>query len=49
MSEQQSTILSVDLDDDRLLVHALTRETGQAVREGQLDAMVPRDVEEVAA
>ncbi len=41
--------VSVDLDDDRLLVHALTRETGQAVREGQLDAMVPGDVEEVAA
>lgn len=39
--------VSVDLDDDRLLVHALTRETGQAVREGQLDALVPRDVEEV--
>jgi multicomponent Na+:H+ antiporter subunit E len=40
--------VSVDLAGDRLLVHALTRESGQAVRAGQLDALVPRDVEEGA-
>jgi multicomponent Na+:H+ antiporter subunit E len=38
--------VSVDLEGDQLLVHALTRSSGQAVREGQLDMLVPTDVED---
>jgi multicomponent Na+:H+ antiporter subunit E len=37
--------VSVDLEGDELLVHALTLASGQAVREGQLDMLVPKDVE----
>ena len=37
--------VSVDLEGDELLVHALTLASGQAVREGQLDMLVPQDVE----
>jgi multicomponent Na+:H+ antiporter subunit E len=40
--------VSISLDGDELLVHALTRASGQAVRDGQLDLLVPTDVEEVA-
>jgi multicomponent Na+:H+ antiporter subunit E len=39
--------VSVALNGDELLVHALTRASGQAVRDGQLDLLVPSDVEEV--
>jgi multicomponent Na+:H+ antiporter subunit E len=39
--------VSVALIGDELLVHALTRASGQAVRDGQLDLLVPSDVEEV--
>lgn len=39
--------VSVLLQDDELLVHALTRESGQGVLDGQLDLLVPADVEEV--
>lgn len=39
--------VSVALEGDELLVHALTRASGQAVRDGQLDLLVPTDVEEV--
>ncbi len=39
--------VSVDLDGDQLLVHALTRAAGQGVRDGHLDTLVPADVEEV--
>jgi multicomponent Na+:H+ antiporter subunit E len=38
--------VTVDLDGDELLVHALTRASGQAVSAGWLDALIPRDVEE---
>lgn len=39
--------VSVLLQGDELLVHALTEASGQGVREGQLDLLVPADVEEV--
>lgn len=38
--------VTVDVQGDELLVHALTRASGQAVVEGQLDRLIPRDVEE---
>jgi multicomponent Na+:H+ antiporter subunit E len=37
--------VTVDLRGDELLVHALTRSSGQAVEDGQLDRMVPLDCE----
>jgi len=37
--------VTVDVNGDELLVHALTRASGQAVAEGQLDRLVPLDVE----
>ncbi|MBV6414369.1 MAG: hypothetical protein OMOMHJEC_02191 [Xanthomonadales bacterium] len=40
--------VTVDLCDDELLVHALTLASAQGVVEGQLDALVPTDVEEPA-
>lgn len=40
--------VTVDLHGDELLVHALTRASGQAVQDGVLDRLVPRDVEETA-
>ncbi len=40
--------VSIALNGDELLVHALTRASGQGVRDGQLDLLVPADVEEVA-
>ena len=38
--------VTVDLHGDELLVHALTHASGQAVEEGQLDKLVPRDRQE---
>jgi multicomponent Na+:H+ antiporter subunit E len=38
--------VTVDLQGDELLVHALTRSSGRAVEEGQLDRLVPIDCEE---
>jgi multicomponent Na+:H+ antiporter subunit E len=38
--------VTVDVEGDELLVHALTRASGQAVADGQLDRLIPRDVEE---
>lgn len=38
--------VTVDLHGDELLVHALTQASGQAVEEGQLDKLVPREREE---
>lgn len=38
--------VTVDLQGDELLVHALTRSSGQAVEEGRLDRRVPLDCEE---
>jgi multicomponent Na+:H+ antiporter subunit E len=38
--------VTVDLQGDELLVHALTEASGQAVVEGQLDRRIPQDVEE---
>jgi multicomponent Na+:H+ antiporter subunit E len=38
--------VTVDLRGDELLVHALTNASGQAVEDGQLDKLVPRDCEE---
>lgn len=40
--------VSVDLRGEELLVHALTRASGQGVRDGDLDRLVPADVEEAA-
>lgn len=37
--------VTVDVQGDELLVHALTRSSGQAVEEGQLDRLVPLDCE----
>lgn len=37
--------VTVDLQGDELLVHALTRAGGEAVAAGQLDRLVPRDGE----
>jgi multicomponent Na+:H+ antiporter subunit E len=37
--------VTVDLQGDELLVHALTRSSGQAVEDGQLDRRVPLDCE----
>jgi multicomponent Na+:H+ antiporter subunit E len=37
--------VTVDLQGDELLVHALTRSSGQAVEDGQLDRLVPLDCE----
>lgn len=37
--------VTVDVAGDELLVHALTRASGQAVVDGQLDELIPRDVE----
>lgn len=37
--------VTVDVQGDELLVHALTRESGDAVAAGQLDRLVPRDCE----
>lgn len=37
--------VTVDLEGDELLVHALTRASGEAVAAGQLDRLVPRDCE----
>lgn len=41
--------VSVDLRGDELLVHALTQGSGQGVRDGDLDRLVPPDVEEDSA
>jgi multicomponent Na+:H+ antiporter subunit E len=38
--------VTVDVQGDELLVHALTRNSGRAVEEGQLDRRVPIDCEE---
>jgi multicomponent Na+:H+ antiporter subunit E len=38
--------VTVDLQGDELLVHALTRSSGKAVEDGQLDRLVPIDCEE---
>lgn len=38
--------VTVDLQGDELLVHALTRSGGQAVEDGELDRRVPIDCEE---
>jgi len=40
--------VTVDVQGDVLLVHALTESSGQAVAEGQLDRAVPLDCEERA-
>jgi multisubunit Na+/H+ antiporter MnhE subunit len=37
--------VTVDLQGDELLVHALTRSSGKAVEDGQLDRRVPLDCE----
>ena len=41
--------VTVGLEGDELLVHALTRTSGDGVREGLLDRLVPGDVEEPSA
>ena len=41
--------VTVAMEGDELLVHALTRASGDGVREGQLDRLVPGNVEEPAA
>lgn len=38
--------VTVALEHDELLVHALTRASAQGVLDGQLDALVPADVED---
>ena len=38
--------VTVDVQGDELLVHALTRSGGKAVEDGQLDRLVPIDCEE---
>jgi multicomponent Na+:H+ antiporter subunit E len=40
--------VTVGMDEGELLVHALSTASGAAVAEGQLDAMIPLDIEEVA-
>ena len=40
--------VTVDLEGEELLVHALTRGSGQGVRDGELDRLVPTDVEDAA-
>ena len=41
--------VTVGLDNGELLVHALSTASGAAVVEGQLDAMIPPDLEEIAS
>ncbi len=41
--------VTVSMDQGELLVHALSTSSGAAVVEGQLDAMIPADLEESAS